>query len=147
MQRLPFGRFVAGTITSWSIIILLHCACSNYGSLIAIHFFLGLVKSILVPAMEITLSMFFTRKEQLFLQPIFWTTCMGAPIPAAFIAYGLLFSKSVALPWKFFMINTGSITLFLARYCWLLYPSNPAEARFLTLKEKIAATKRVHDSS
>jgi MFS family permease len=147
IQRLPFGRFVAGTITSWSIIIFLHCTCTNYGGLIAIRFFLGIVESVLVPAMEITLGMFFTRKEQSYLQPIFWTTCMGAPVPAGFVAYGLLFSKSSMLPWKFFMIITGSITLFLAIYCWFFYPSNPAEAKFLTLKEKIFAIKRVHDSS
>jgi MFS family permease len=147
MQRLHFGRFVGGVIFSWAVIVLLHPACYNYGGLMAIRFFLGFVEAVLVPAMEITMGMFFSRPEQSFLQPILWTTCMGAPIPAGFIAYGLLFSKSSVLPWKFFMVVTGAITLFLAVYCWFYYPSNPTEAHFLTLDEKFHTIKRVHESS
>jgi len=72
---------------------------------------------------------------------------MGAPIPAGFIAYGLLFSNSYIRPWKFFMIITGGLTLILAIYCWFYYPSNPTEARFFTIEEKVHCIKRVHDSS
>lgn len=147
LQRLPFGKFVGGTIFVWSVIVFLHCAGTNYGGFIALRFFLGAVEAVLVPAMEITLGMFFKREEQAYLQPIFWTTCMGAPIPAGFIAYGLLFTHSTIRPWKFFMIITGGATLLLSTYCWFLYPSNPAEARFLSIEEKVHAIKRVHDSS
>ncbi len=148
MQRLPFGRFVSTTILLWAVIILLHCACTNYGSLLAIRFLLGAVEATIVPAIEITLGMFFTRAEQSYLQLIFWTTCMGANIPAGFIVYGLLWSKSTTvLPWKFFMIITGGVTLFLAVYCEFFYPNNPAEAWFLTTQEKVHVIKSVHDSS
>lgn len=147
MQRLPFGSFVAATITLWSVIVFLHCVCTSYGALLAIRFLLGVVEAVIVPAIEITIGMFFPRATQSVLQPIFWITCMGAPIPAGFIAYGLLFSRSTVLPWKFFMIITGSITFFLAIYCWFFYPNNPAEAHFLTVQEKVHAIKRVHDSS
>jgi MFS family permease len=147
MQRLPFGRFVSGLIFLWAFIVLLHCVCINYGSLLAIRFLLGAVEAVLVPAFEITMGMFFPRSTQSVLQPILWISCMGSPIPAGFIAYGLLFSKSSVQPWKFFMIITGSLTLFLAVYCWFFYPSNPAEAKFLSLEEKVYAIKRVHDAS
>lgn len=129
------------------MIIFLHCAAFNYGGLIALRFFLGAVESVVVPALEITMGMFFTREEQASIQPIFWIACMGAPIPAGFIGYGLLFTHGSVLPWKYFMIITGGITFFLSIYCWFFYPNNPAEARFLSLEEKIHAIKRVHDSS
>jgi MFS family permease len=147
MQRLPFGKFVGTTIFFWAVIVFLHCAAKNYGGLIPLRFFLGVVEAVLVPAMEITLGMFFKREEQAFMQPILWITCMGAPIPAGFISYGLLFSHSTILPWKFFMIITGGLTLLLSIYCWFFYPNNPAEARFLTLEEKVHAIKRIHDSN
>ncbi|KAF8855782.1 putative allantoate permease of the major facilitator superfamily [Acephala macrosclerotiorum] len=147
MQRLPFGPFVSVAIFIWSLVVFLHCVCLNYGSLLAIRFILGAVEAVLVPAFEMTMGMFFPRSAHSYLQPILWTTCMGAPIPAGFIAYGLLFSKSSVQPWKLFMITTGGITLFLAIYCWFWYPSNPAEAKFLTLEEKIHTIKRVHDES
>lgn len=147
MQRLPLGKYVSGSILLWSIIVFLHCTASNYGGLIILRFLLGAVESCLVPAMEITLGMFFVPREQGLLQPIFWISCMGANIPAGFIAYGLLFSKSTILPWKFFMIITGSITFILAIYCWFFYPSNPVDARFLSRDEKVYTIQRVHDAT
>jgi len=147
MQRLPLGKFVTSIIFFWSLIIFLHCTASNYGGLIALRFFLGFFESVIVPAMEITLGMFFKPEEQALMQPIFWISCMGAPLPAGFIAYGLLYSKSTVLPWKFFMIITGGITFLLSIYSWFYYPNNPAVARFLTLEEKVQTIRRVHDAS
>lgn len=97
--------------------------------------------------MEITLGMFFTPREQGLLQPIFWISCVGSPIPAGFISYGLLYSKGTVLPWKYFMIINGGLSLVLAIYCWLFYPSNPVTARFLTLEEKVHTIQRVHNST
>jgi MFS family permease len=148
MQRLPLGKFITAIVFMWSVIILLHCTASNYGGLIALRFFLGLFESVIVPAMEITLGMFFKPEEQALMQPIFWISCMGTPLPAGFIAYGLLYSKSTTvLPWKFFMIITGSITFLLSIYSFFYYPNNPAVARFLTLEEKVQTIRRVHESS
>ncbi|KAL1873791.1 hypothetical protein Plec18167_006309 [Paecilomyces lecythidis] len=144
MQRLPLGRFVAITVFIWSIIIFLHCTAKNYGGLIALRLLLGVFEACLVPAMEITLGMFFPPIEQGLLQPIFWISCMAAPIPGGFIAYGLLYSTSSIRPWKFFMIITGGLTLILAVYSWFFYPDNPVKARFLTLEERVHTAQRVH---
>ncbi|KAF7558565.1 hypothetical protein G7046_g5599 [Stylonectria norvegica] len=147
IQRLPLGKFVAGSILLWSIIVFLHCTAKSYGGLIPLRFFLGMFESVLVPAMEMTIVMFFPPAEAIRVQPIFWIACLGSPIPAGFIAYGLLFSKSTILPWKFFMIITGGVSFFLAIYCWFYYPDNPAEAKFLTLEEKVHTIRRVHDAT
>ncbi|KAK9365065.1 MFS transporter [Lipomyces kononenkoae] len=133
IQRLPLGKFVAASIFIWSLIVFLHCTAKSYGALIALRFFLGFSESVLVPAMEMTIN--FTPAEAIRVQPIFWIACVGAPIPAGFIAYGLLFSKSSILPWKFFMITTGGASLLLAVYAWFYYPDNPAKAKFLSLEE------------
>lgn len=144
MQRLPLGKYVAGSILLWSLVVFLHCAATNYGGLIALRFFLGVVESTLVPAMEMTMGMFFKEKEQAVLQSILWTSCMGAPIPAGFIAYGLLWSQSAVKPWKFFMIITGGIALFPGIFCNFYYSNNPSTARFTTLEEKVYAVRRIH---
>ncbi|KAI0131415.1 putative allantoate permease of the major facilitator superfamily [Daldinia grandis] len=147
LQKLPFGRFVGSIIFLWAVIILLHCVATKYAGLVVLRLALGAVEAVIVPAMEITIGMFFNREEQAFLQPIFWVTCQGAPIVAGFISYGLLWSKSSVLPWKLFMITTGGLTLLLAIWTWFCYPNNPAEARFLTLEEKVQVIQRVHGSS
>ncbi|EED19824.1 putative allantoate permease of the major facilitator superfamily [Talaromyces stipitatus ATCC 10500] len=147
MQRLPLGKYVSGTTFFWALIIFLHDTARSYGGLIPLRFFLGFVESSLVPAMEITLGMFFPPEEQSALQPLFWISCMGANIPTGFIAYGLLYSKSSILPWKFLMIITGSLSLFLSIFCWFFYPDNPVQAKFLSRAEKLHTIKRVHDAT
>lgn len=145
MQKLPLGRFVAMSVFLWSLVVFLHCTAQSYGQLIPLRFFLGFFESALVPAMEVTIGMFFTPNEVLRLQPIFFISCLASPIPAGFLAYALLHSQSERiLPWKFFMIITGSITLVLALYSWFYYPDNPARARFLTVEEQVQVIRRVH---
>ncbi|KAJ9646095.1 uncharacterized protein PV06_01925 [Exophiala oligosperma] len=144
MQRIPLSRFMAGATFLWTLIVFLHCTASSYGDLIALRFFLGMVEAPVVPAIEITLGMFFVPATQGLLQPLFWISCMGAPVPAGFIAYGLLYIHSTILPWKFFMIITGSMTFLLTILVAFLYPNNPAEAHFLTVPERIHLVHRIH---
>lgn len=147
MQRLPFGKFVAGLVFMWGATILLHCVATKYAGLVVLRIALGAAESVVVPAMEMTIGMFFNRHEQSFLQPFLWVTSALAPVCAAFISYGLLWSHSAVLPWKLFMIVTGGLSVVLSVFVWFFYPNNPAEARFLTLEEKVHSIKRVHESS
>ncbi|KAK6840056.1 allantoate permease of the major facilitator superfamily [Apiospora arundinis] len=146
MQRLPFGKFVASVVFSWSVVIFLHCVAVRYEGLIVMRLALGAAEAVIVPAMEITIGMFFNRHEQSFLQPVLWITCQAAPIFTGFISYGLLWSTGPVLPWKLLHIVTGGITLGLAVWVWIDYPANPAEARWLTLEEKVQVIRRVHAS-
>ncbi|KAH7309829.1 major facilitator superfamily transporter [Stachybotrys elegans] len=147
MQKLPFGRYVAVTIFCWSVIIFLHCVATRYAGLVVMRLALGAAEAVIVPAMEITIGMFFNRKEHSFLQPVLWITCQAAPIVTSFISYGLLWvSHPTVLPWKFLHIVTGGLTLLLAVWVWVDYPNNPAEAHFLTLEEKVQVIRRVHHS-
>lgn len=146
MQRLPFGKFVAAVVFSWAIIVFLHCVAVRYAGLVVMRLALGAAEAVIVPAMEITIGMFFNRHEQSFLQPVLWISCLAAPIFTAFVSYGLLWSTGPVLPWKLLHIVTGGITLVLAVWVWLDYPNNPADARWLSLEEKVQVVRRVHQS-
>lgn len=148
MQKFPLGRFVSISVFLWSLVIFLHCTAESYGALIPLRFFLGVFESSLVPAMEVTMGMFFTPSEAVRVQPLFFISCLASPIPAGFIAYALLHVPSqVVLPWKLFMIITGGVTLLIAAYSWFCYPDNPARARFLTRDERVHAIRRVHEAT
>lgn len=94
------------------------------------------------------MGMFLTPSEAIRAQPLFFISCLASPIPAGFVAYGLLHIPSHAvLPWKYFMIITGGITLFIAVYCWFYYPDNPARAKFLTIEERVHTIRRIHEAT
>ena len=147
IQRLPMRIYVSGTTFIWAIIVFLHCAAFSYGGLIPLRFFLGVTESTMVPALEITMTMFFTPTELHQVQPIFWISCVGSVIPSGLLGYALLWSKSTVSAWKFFMIVTGGVTLFLSVLTWFAYPNNPATAWFLTTEEKVHVIRRVHEAT
>lgn len=146
MQRLPFGRYIAVTVFAWAVVTFLHCASTSYAPLMVMRLLLGASEAVVVPAMEITIGMFFDRAEQQFLQPILWVSCQGAPIVAGFIAYGMLHTTGPVLPWKLLHIAVGGITFLLAVWVWFEYPNNPADARFLSIDERVQVIRRVHAS-
>lgn len=123
------------------------CVAANYAELVVVRTLLSAVEAVVVPAIEITIGMFFTRNEQSFLQPIFWITCQAAPIVPGFTSYGLLWSTGSILPWKLFMITTSGLTFFLSIWTLFYYPSNHSKARFLILEEKVHVIRRMHNSN
>uniref|UniRef100_A0A8H7NBJ2 Major facilitator superfamily (MFS) profile domain-containing protein n=1 Tax=Bionectria ochroleuca TaxID=29856 RepID=A0A8H7NBJ2_BIOOC len=147
MQKLPFGKFIAVLVFMWGVALLLHCVATKFAGLVVLRIVLGACESVVVPAMEMTIGMFFNRKEQSFLQPVFWVTTQLAPVCAAFISYGLLWTHSHVLPWKLFMIITGGVSILLSIVTWFYYPNNPGDAKFLTLEQRVHTIQRVQKSS
>ncbi|KAK2595207.1 hypothetical protein QQS21_007060 [Conoideocrella luteorostrata] len=147
MQKLPLGKFVAVLTFIWGSTVLLHSAATTYAGLVVLRVVLGAGESVVVPAMEMTIGMFFNRREQSFLQPVVWVSASMAPVVAAFISYGMLWTNSSVLPWKLFMIATGGLSVLLSVVVWFRYPDNPGQAKFLTLEEKVHVIRRVQESS
>jgi hypothetical protein len=96
--------------------------------MISLRFLLGVNEATFVPAMEITMGMFFTLAELHQVQPMFWTSCVASPIPSTLISYALLYSKSSVSPWKFYMVIVGGVSLLLSAVTLFAYPNNPATA-------------------
>ncbi|ODQ64127.1 MFS general substrate transporter [Nadsonia fulvescens var. elongata DSM 6958] len=149
MQKTKLSKFLTSIVFIWAIVIFCHCGAYNFGGLVVLRFVLGFVESVITPALEITMLQFFTPQERAILQPIFWISCVGiSVVTAGFIAYGVLFvNVAIIAPWKVFMIITGGLTLFTSIWCFFHYPSNPAEAKFLTIEERVHLIKRIERES
>lgn len=147
MQKLPLGKYLAGSIFSWAIIVGLTGICNNYGSLMACRFFLGATEAVVVPACEITLGMFLTTEQREIVQPVFWAATAAAPLLSSFISFGLMHTNTSTYPWRIFMAINAGLSLILAIIVLLLYPDNPANAKFLSTKEKVYLIKQVQRST
>ncbi|CCH43405.1 putative transporter [Wickerhamomyces ciferrii] len=148
LQRLNFGKFISITLFIWCILTFLTVLASNYGGLIVLRFLLGFFESIVLPALEITLLQFFNAKERAMINPIFWTTCVGPSVwIGGFISYGLLHLESSISNWKIFLIIIGGLTLLTSILSWFIYPSNPAEAKFLTIEERVLLINKIQNQS
>lgn len=147
LQKLPLGRFLFILTSLWTIIIFLHCAAYNYGGVIALRFFLGMVESVVLPILNLTMAQFLTASEKAATAPIFYSTCLGVTIPTGFIAYGVLYSDSPIHAWRIFMIIIGGLTFILTLIVFWIYPNNPAEAKFLSIEERIWVIRRVQNTT
>ena len=143
VQKLPIGKFMTFVSFSWAVIIFLHCAAFNYQGIYALRFFLGFVEAVAVPILNTTMSQFLTASEKAATAPLFISTCVGVTIPVGFIAYGILYAKSVVPVWKLFFIIIGGCTFVWTIVIFVVYPNNPTDAVFLSDKEKVWVIRRV----
>ncbi|KAM0754439.1 hypothetical protein T439DRAFT_113798 [Meredithblackwellia eburnea MCA 4105] len=145
LQRLPVGKFVAGVVFSWSVVIGLHAASKSYAGLAVLRTLLGFVESAVLPAIVIILNMYFTREEQLVLSNIWYIACTASGVPAGFIAYGSLFyNKNDHLaPWQLFFVVLAALTFAYSVVLFFFLPDSPVKARFLTHEEKVHALRRL----
>jgi MFS family permease len=147
LQRYPLGKFLTGVLALWTTIIFLHCAAYNYAGVIVLRFFLGMTEAVTIPALVLTMGMFLDAEQRAAIQPVFYASCMGSPIPAGFIAYGALFANTPIHAWRILMIIIGGLTFFLTIAVYFYYPDNPSNARFLTREEKVWIIRRVQAST
>jgi hypothetical protein len=65
---------------------------------------LGLCEACIVPAFLLTMSMFFTYREQSIMMPIMWASGNSSPITSGLLSYGVLWIKTGDFAtWKWFM--------------------------------------------
>ncbi|KAH3675868.1 hypothetical protein WICMUC_002438 [Wickerhamomyces mucosus] len=148
LQKYNFGKSVSFILFAWSLIIFFTIFVKTYAGYIIVRLLLGLFESAIIPAIEISLSQFWTPKERTLINQIWWISCVGVPpIIAGFISYGLLFSESSIHPWKFFMIFTGGLTFINSILSFFFYPSDPSEAKWLTSEEKAFLIKEIQETS
>ncbi|CDO93382.1 unnamed protein product [Kluyveromyces dobzhanskii CBS 2104] len=148
VQKYPLKYVVSTMTTLWTVVIFLHCACTNYKGFYALRFFLGFVESIALPCLNTTMAQFLTADEKAASAPMFYSTCVGVTIPVGFIAYGVLniTSTTVSL-WKIFMMIIGGCTLLLTILVIFVYPNNPTDAVFLSTEEKVWVIRRVQQTT
>lgn len=147
MQKLPLGKYLASNVFLWAVIVGLTAACKNYGGLMGCRFFLGAAEAVVVPACEITLGMFLTTEQREIAQPVFWAATAAAPLISSFVAFGLMHTHTSTTPWRIFMAINAGLSLLLFLIVLLFYPDNPANAKHLTIREKVHLIKRVQEST
>ncbi|KIW12676.1 hypothetical protein PV08_09954 [Exophiala spinifera] len=147
LQHFPVGKWLATMLIGWGGVTLLHIPCNNFASLFVVRFFLGLCEACIVPAFLLTMSMFFTYREQSIVMPIMWAAGNSSPITSGLLSCGVLWIKTGGFAtWKWFMLITGCITIIFGGCVWFLFPDSPLQAKFLTLEQRAQAILRIKEN-
>lgn len=94
--------------------------------------------------MLIIVSMWWTRREQPLRNNIWYSANGIALILGSLLAYGLAQIKGTALrPYQWIFLVSGLIAVLLSIPTFLILPSHPTKAKFLTDEQKYIALERV----
>ncbi|KAL1738997.1 major facilitator superfamily domain-containing protein, partial [Schizophyllum fasciatum] len=147
-KRLGAARMMPLYMIVWGSMAMLNSACKNYSGALAVRYFLGTFEGFFGPTVPIYLTSFYTRGE-LARRLAFWYS--AAAFSGAFsglLAYGIFHIESSKLGgWQILFLLEGGLTIVCGALAFILLPSFPQHAKFLTEKEKETAVVRHLDSS
>ncbi|KAK6365543.1 hypothetical protein LTS17_011262 [Exophiala oligosperma] len=143
ITRLPVAKYMAANTAFWGIVVALTAACTNYGGLITVRFFLGVAEATITPAFMFITSTWYTRDEIPIRTGIWFAGNSVGGVLASFIAYGVGHIEDPLSPWMWMFIILGILTFLWAFALLLLLPDSIEKAKFLSTEERKHAADRV----
>ncbi|KAF2725261.1 MFS general substrate transporter [Polychaeton citri CBS 116435] len=144
IQRVPIAKYTGTTILIWSVILCCHCAVTNYAGMLVIRFLLGMFEAGISPSVMTIVSMFYTRDEQPLRMCTFLSFNGMSTMVGALLGFGLGHVTSTAISsWQLIFLVIGLMNFVWAWVFLWFIPDTPANARFLSHKQKVVATWRV----
>ncbi|WWC67173.1 uncharacterized protein I206_101080 [Kwoniella pini CBS 10737] len=145
MQRLPPHIYISFNVSVWGIITLCLPACKTFAQVMVVRTLLGVFESVIFAGFGLIVSMWWTREEQPLRTAIIFSTASsitnGLLAVAAWNYKGTRISK-----WQLLFLLVGGITFTWSLLLWAFLPANPTKARWLTLRQKVGATRRMQDN-
>lgn len=143
IARLPVGKYLSATILFWGAVVALTAACSNYGGLITVRFFLGVAEATVTPALMFITTTWYTRDEIPKRTGIWFAGNSVGGIISSLLAYGIGHIDDKVGPWRWMFIILGVATFLWAFAVFFLLPDSISKAKFLTPEERQWAIDRV----
>jgi sugar phosphate permease len=138
LHRIGARTWIARILVSWGIVAVLTGFVHNIRQLYVARFLLGVAEAGFFPGILLYLTYWFRKREQasmvaLFMAAIPVSNIIGAPVSGLILDH----VRWLALPsWRWLLILQGLPAIAGGVVTYLLLPSRPAEARFLSAQEK-----------
>ncbi|KAH7385403.1 major facilitator superfamily domain-containing protein [Phaeosphaeria sp. MPI-PUGE-AT-0046c] len=143
--RYPAQKVMAISIFLWGLMVIIMTQCRNYSSALAVRFIMGIFEAAVTPGLTLMTGFWYTRREIPLRQCIWYSSLGWGGIVGSYISMGVSKLPLNMKPerWELIFYILGGATCVWAIVVWLVLPDNPANARFLSQREKLIAVKRV----
>ncbi|KAH6603177.1 major facilitator superfamily transporter [Trichoderma cornu-damae] len=142
IARLPTAKYLTCNTVVWGAVVALTAACSSFGGLLAVRFFLGVAEATITPAFMFLTSTWYTRDEMPTRVGIWFAGNSIGGLLSSLIAFGLGHIKDNVHPWRWMYIVLGVGTFLWSIPLFFLLPDSISKARFLTPEERQIAADR-----
>ncbi|TLD16898.1 uncharacterized protein PgNI_01426 [Pyricularia grisea] len=143
IARLPVAKYMTANTLFWGVAVAMTAACTNYGGLLTVRFFLGIAEATITPAFMFLTSTWYTRDEIPFRTGIWFSGNSVGGMFASIIAFGIGHIHDHVGPWRWMYIVLGCSTFLWASAIFYFLPDRISSARFLTKEEREFARDRV----
>jgi sugar phosphate permease len=138
LHKLGARLWIARILITWGILAMLTGLVHSVHQLYVVRFLLGLAEAGYFPGITLYLTYWFRQRDQaqaiaLFLAGIPVTSILGAPVSGFILDHTHWLNIS---SWRWLLILEGIPAVVGGVLTYFLLPSRPAEARFLSEKEK-----------
>ncbi|KAL5352066.1 hypothetical protein ACLOAV_002009 [Pseudogymnoascus australis] len=146
-QRYPVERVTSIIVTVWGVCLLLTIVCTNYQSIYAQRFFLGLLESGVSPLFMLIVGSWYKKNEQAFRMGI-WYSCTGyVSIVSPLINYGWGSLGGPLKSWKYMYIFAGAVTIVWGISLWFILPPDPIRTKIFNERQQYIAVARLRDNN
>ncbi|KAJ3536996.1 hypothetical protein NM208_g6490 [Fusarium decemcellulare] len=144
LVKLPYGRVIASAVFLWGSSQSIMTACTDFKSLLALRFCLGLFEAMIAPSCVAVTQMWWRRSEQTMITSS-WNAMNGFTfIFGSLATYGLGHIRSDTLyRYQIIFLFCGLLTVLWSVVVLVLMPDSPMEAKYLTEREKLIAVERL----
>ncbi|KAJ6041625.1 uncharacterized protein N7446_010495 [Penicillium canescens] len=138
MKKLTPRNILTGLCIVWSLTTVFTGFIESVGSLYATRLILGACEAGLFPCLNLYLTMVYRREEQAKRVSYLLSCAAISGAVGGLLAYGILHMDGLGgkAGWRWVYIIEGIFSAISAILIWFGLPNNPAEAYFLTEKEK-----------
>lgn len=140
--KLPIGKFLAVCVIVWAVVLGCHGAATNFSSLMALRFLLGVFESSISPGFSLVTGMWYKPSEHAARHGIWFAGNTTAALFGGLLAYAISHIQSGIAAWRWLFLIFALITFVWGIVLLVFLPDSPLDARFLTPNERIYAHRR-----
>lgn len=149
LQKVPTVKFVSITIIVWGVVQCCHAAPKTYPVFMFLRVLLGFLESFVAPIFVIILNQYYHHTEHFSRTGVFYGFNGLGTIFLSAVSYGLYnHTKSYSLEsYKILFLVVGLMTILNGFLIAFIMPNTPAEAKFLTEREKEVVVERIRHNN
>ncbi|KAH8174510.1 major facilitator superfamily protein [Sarocladium implicatum] len=143
LQHFPRRLILAPTVILWSLVCASTAGVTSWRGLLAQRFFLGFTEAVVPTAFMITVSGYYTQREQALRQSWWFSGTGWFTVIGGALNYGFASIEGGALRgWQYLYLLAAGLTFLFGLWCFAV-PNSAMTAWFLTEEERVVAVERL----
>ncbi|KPI42500.1 Thiamine pathway transporter THI73 [Cyphellophora attinorum] len=144
LQRFPLAKVLGFNVLCWGITICCSAAPHNFAGMIALRTLLGAFEAVIAPALILTTSQWYTKREAGPRYGIWYCGLGAGQIIGGLVSYAAQHGpKNSFSGWRIMFVAVGAVNISVALIVLFFLPDSVDAATFINAEEKAAIHRKL----